>query len=81
MTLSAKTTEILTKAANKRKTSSGDKGKVVVFRVPNDLYNETIAKRGRLITEAADKGDTSNISINDIMIMALRTFNKDGNVQ
>ena len=54
---------------------------VVVVRVPNDVYTETIAKRGRLITEAANHGDTSNISINDIMIMALRTFNKDGNVQ
>jgi hypothetical protein len=79
MALGAKATAILTKASNKTKASSGDKdkGKVVVFRVPSDLYCETIAKRARLMTEAADKGDTSNISINDIMIMALKAFNKE----
>jgi hypothetical protein len=52
-----------------------DKGcKAVLIRIPNDLYAKTMQKQARMISEAAEKGNTSNISINSVVLEALKDF-------
>jgi hypothetical protein len=58
-----------------RKATDNKGCKAVLIRIPNDLYAETMTKQARMITEAAENGDTSNISINSVVLEALRAFN------
>lgn len=54
--------------------AKGKATKGVLINIPNSLYVETMAKQGRLLSEAAAKGETSRISITTVVLDALRAF-------
>jgi hypothetical protein len=69
MALSAKTTAIL------KKKSKGDMGlKAVLIKIPNEQFTEVMKKQSRMISEAADLGQTSNVSLNSVVLAALKAF-------
>ena len=51
-----------------------DNKKAVNVRFPPDLWLKAQKKLSRMIDEAADRGDTSTISIHSVVIEALRAF-------
>jgi hypothetical protein len=59
----------------KSKSTKGDKSiKSVLINIPNALYAETKHKQARMISEAAENGDTSLVSIHTVVLAALRSF-------
>jgi hypothetical protein len=52
-------------------------GKNVMVRFPPDLYVKALKKQSRMIDEAADKGETWNISIHSVVLDAVRVFVTD----
>jgi hypothetical protein len=51
-----------------------DNKKAVVVRFPPDLWLKAQKKQSRMIDEAADRGDTSTISIHSVVLEAVSAF-------
>jgi hypothetical protein len=74
--VNAKSIELLSRKASGNKDGNKDKpvNKAVLIKIPPDLFAKTMKKQSRMICEAADNGQTSNISINSVVCEALKVF-------
>ena len=78
MSKNVKAHEMLSQAATRSTTIAEDNSfKRLLIKVPNKLYIQTIKKQSQMRIEAANKGDTSNISIHSVVLNAMREFMKD----
>ena len=68
MTVNSVAASILRKAAVNKDC------KVIMVKIPLDQYVEVKKKQARMIEKAADNGDTSNVTMNMLVLAALIAF-------